>query len=161
MHFKRGQTSQIFTWIFILIVAVSILLFGVKLIKQTKDLSEKASYEVKIEELKDSIEEVFFLDIGSSLNYQLNFPVDVEKVCFVFSDDNPTPIVPNNENLPGMINDLTDEFDYNFFIVGEEARFSRLEQIRNPDPLVSDEVGCFDNGDNIKIINKGRYVKIE
>ena len=37
---KRGQTQEIFTWIFVIIVAVAILFFGIKLLKNTNELKD-------------------------------------------------------------------------------------------------------------------------
>ena len=39
---NKGQTQQIFVWLVVLVIAVSILFFGIKLIKKTEDLKDDA-----------------------------------------------------------------------------------------------------------------------
>ena len=38
---KRGQTQEIFVWLFVLIVAGAILFFGIKLIKKSEGLKDE------------------------------------------------------------------------------------------------------------------------
>ena len=38
---KKGQIQPIFTWIFMLILAVSILFFGIKVVKQGEGLKDE------------------------------------------------------------------------------------------------------------------------
>ena len=38
---KNGQMQQIFTWIFILILAVTVLFFGIKTVRQGEDFKDE------------------------------------------------------------------------------------------------------------------------
>ena len=89
---KRGQTQQIFVWLVVLVVAVSILFFGIKLIKKTEDLKDDALIVNFFNNLDKKLSQYYFLDKGSSGSEKFLLPSDVKEVCFINSEiitDNP------------------------------------------------------------------------
>ncbi len=83
---KRGQTQQIFVWILVLVVAVSILFFGIKLIKKSEGLKDEALIVRFFDNLDKKLSQYYYLDKGSSGEEKFLLPNDVKEVCFINSD---------------------------------------------------------------------------
>jgi hypothetical protein len=81
--FKKGQTQQIFVWIFVVVVAGLILFFGIRLLKQTSDLKDEVVVGKFFNDLDKKLEQYFFLDKGSNGRENFLLPNGVEWVCFV------------------------------------------------------------------------------
>ena len=89
---KRGQTQQIFVWLVVLVVAVSILFFGIKLIKKAEGLKDEVLIIDFFNDLDKKLSQYYYLDKGSSGEERFLLPNDVKKVCFTNPDtlrDNP------------------------------------------------------------------------
>ena len=82
MDKKKGQAEQIFVWIFVLILAVSILFFGVKTIRQGENLKDEVLLVDFFKNLERSINDFYYLDIWSSGTREFILPNGVEEVCF-------------------------------------------------------------------------------
>ena len=80
---KKGQVQQIFTWMFILILAVSILFFGIKVIKQGQGLQEEVLLVDFFNKLDKRINDFYFLDFDSSGTEEFILPTGVREVCFI------------------------------------------------------------------------------
>jgi len=80
---KRGQTQEIFVWLFVLIVAGAILFFGIKLIKKSEGLKDEVLVVKFFNDLDKKLSQYYFLDKGSSGEEKFLLPGDVKKVCFV------------------------------------------------------------------------------
>ena len=146
---KRGQTQQIFVWIFVLVVAIAILFFGIKLIKKSEGLKDEVLVVRFFQNLDKKLSQYYFLDKGSSGSEKFLLPNDVKEVCFVKSGSR------NIEN--NYFNQLKD-FS-NVFIRPEtlyqENRYN-LTTVFTPDN--DDNFECFNvvNGIlTINLINEG------
>ena len=83
---KRGQTQEIFVWLFVLVVAASILFFGIKLIKKSSDLKDDVLVVKFFNDLDKKLKQYYFLDKGSSGQEKFLLPSDVKEVCFINSE---------------------------------------------------------------------------
>lgn len=88
---KKGQLFQqpIF-YIFILIVAVLILTFGVRTIFQLKDKAENIEFVTFTQDLKNKVDQYYNFDYGSSTQINLRIPNKIEYICF--TNNNPEEI---------------------------------------------------------------------
>ena len=66
-----------------LILAVSILFFGIKVVKQGEGLKDEVLLVDFFQNLDEKIDNYYFLDIGSSGTEEFILPNGVEKVCFI------------------------------------------------------------------------------
>ena len=80
---KKGQVQVIFTWIFVLILAISILFLGVKLIKQSNELKDEVVLVDFFKNLERKIDNYYYLDKDSSGIEEFILPEGVTKVCFI------------------------------------------------------------------------------
>lgn len=80
---KKGQIQPIFTWIFILILAVTVLFFGVKTIKQGEDFKDEILLVDFYKNLEKKINDFYFLDVDSSGREDFLLPNGVTEVCFI------------------------------------------------------------------------------
>ncbi|MBS3150957.1 hypothetical protein J4443_01085 [Candidatus Woesearchaeota archaeon] len=146
---KRGQTQQIFVWLFVLIVATSILFFGIKLIKKTENLKDDVLVVNFFNDLDKKLSQYYYLDRGSSGEERFLLPGDARWVCFVnetgnFVEGN----VPDNDGgLVDKLKDFSDVFvgPLNLY---EENRFNMSTKItldNNPE--------CFDVANGALTIN--------
>lgn len=83
---KRGQTQQIFVWIFVLVVAAAILFFGIKLIKKSESLKDEVLVVRFFQNLDKKLSQYYFLDKGSNGEERFLLPNEVREVCFVKSE---------------------------------------------------------------------------
>jgi len=165
---KRGQTQQIFTWIFILILAVTVLFFGIKTVRQGEDFKDEVLLIDFYKNLEKKINDFYFLDIGSSGREDFILPNGVREVCFINqtisrkidgSEINPISGI----HTPYI--DQLDEFSNVFVFPNTEFKENRVKldkfivgSVMNENPLcISVSSGVL----NIKLENVGRYVEIK
>src|SRR3989344_5279159 len=152
---KRGQTQQIFVWLVVLVVAVSILFFGIKLIKKTENLKDDALVVKFFNDLDKKLSQYYYLDRGSSGEERFLLPGYARWVCFVnetgnFVEGN----VPDNDGgLVDKLKDFSDVFvgPLNLY---EENRFNMSTKItldNNPE--------CFDVANGALTINLKNEIK--
>ena len=98
---KIGQIQIIFTWIFILILAIAILFYGIKTAKKTQELGNEAVVINFFKNLNSRINTYYYLSMGSSNIEEFSLPNDVSCVCFT---KNWNIKIPNDENKCGNIN---------------------------------------------------------
>ncbi|MBI2508228.1 hypothetical protein HYV89_04720 [Candidatus Woesearchaeota archaeon] len=79
---KRGQTQEIFVWLFVLIVAAAILFFGIKLIKKSEGLKDEVLIVKLFNDIDKKLSQYYFLDKGSSGEERFLLPRNIEWVCF-------------------------------------------------------------------------------
>ena len=86
---KKGISSQVFIYIFAVIVMALILFFGFKQIVGLKDLSDKSTYINFREDFREAVNGVFYKNKGSvivfsldSRNKPLVLPDNINDVCF-------------------------------------------------------------------------------
>ena len=83
---KKGQIQPIFIWIFVLILAVSILFFGFNLIKRGEGFKDEILLVDFFNNLEGKINDYYYLDEGSSGTEEFLLPNGVTDICFVDSD---------------------------------------------------------------------------
>ena len=169
MKMKKGQAQQIFVWIFILILAVTTLFFGIKTFRQGENLKDEVLLVDFSKNLERQINNFYYLDIGSSGKEDFILPSNVREVCFLNQTitENPpgNPINPIDGPNPTYINQLK-EFS-NVFIFPETSfkqnRFKLSNFIVSSDspyenPLCIPVIG---GRVNIKFENVGNFVEIK
>lgn len=107
---KRGQTQQIFVWLVVLVVAVSILFFGIKLIKKTENLKDDALIVKFFNDLDKKLSQYYYLDRESSGAEKFLLPSDVKEVCFV-NETGTFEVSAVSGNDGDLINNLKDYSD--------------------------------------------------
>ena len=158
---KKGQIQPIFTWIFVLIVAVAVLFFGIKVVKQGENLKDEVLLVDFYKNLEKRINNYYYLDIDSSGREEFNLPNGVEKVCFI-NQPGAISSVDLNANDESYVNSLT-EFS-NVFVFPNEFKQSRvnLTNFIVPDPGNIECASVIGGRLEIKFTNKGRVgVEIE
>jgi hypothetical protein len=85
---KRG-ISQVFYYIFAVIVISLIFLFGYQQIIRLQGLNEKANFAVFKNDFQDAVKNIYYKNPGSIITYSINsankpliLPKDVKKICF-------------------------------------------------------------------------------
>ena len=69
-------------YVFVLIVVVLILIFGMDIIGKLKNTQEKSKFvEFKID-FENNIDNVYLKNPGTKISYELSLPIDVKEVCF-------------------------------------------------------------------------------
>lgn len=84
---KKGQIQIIFTWIFILIVAGFILIYGIKFIRETQEFGEDAVVINFFQKLNDKIQLYYSLDIDSSGVEEFKLTNKIKYVCFTKNEE--------------------------------------------------------------------------
>ena len=97
---KRGQIQIIFTWIFILILAIAILFYGIKTVKKTQELGNEAVVINFFKSLNSRINTYYYLSMGSSNIEEFNLLSDINCICFTV---NGNIKIKNDENKCGNI----------------------------------------------------------
>ena len=118
---KNGQMQQIFTWIFILILAVTVLFFGIKTVRQGEDFKDEVLLIDFYKNLEKKINDFYFLDIGSSGREDFILPSEVTRVCFI----NPTYNVDPDDYMESL-----KEFSNVFVFPVTEFRENRFNATR-------------------------------
>ncbi len=83
MKMKNGQTQQIFTWIFMLILAVTVLFFGIKTFRSGEDFKDEILLVDFYKNLEKKINDFYFLDVRSGGREDFILPSGVREVCFI------------------------------------------------------------------------------
>ena len=90
---RKGIASQVFIYIFAVIVMVMILYFGFTQIVNIKGLTDKSVYITFREDFKDAVNDVYYKNKGSvmvfsqeSRNKPLELPNGINQVCFEDSE---------------------------------------------------------------------------
>ena len=155
---KRGQTQQIFVWLVVLVVAVSILFFGIKLIKKTENLKDDALVVKFFNDLDKKLSQYYYLDRGSSGEERFLLPNDVEEICFINS---------NIDSESDFTNQMISNKDKNYFFQLKEFSnvFIMPNTLYNNNRfnlatkfLIDNNPECFNviNGNlNLNLINEG------
>lgn len=102
---KKGIASQVFIYIFVMIVIALILLFGFKQVSNLKNLGEKSIYISFKSDFTKAVDNVYYLNKGSvvvfsesSRNKPLGIPNNINKICFENSK-----VVLNTEEYDNFI----------------------------------------------------------
>lgn len=164
---KRGQLQgQPFVYIFIIIVSVLIIAFGVKVVLDVINISQKVEVSALVNKIDGSIQSCYDLDRGSTCYFEeMVVSNDLVELCFINPDEN-VNINAIRDDLTRVIVNNSVEFDegYNLFLVPKEGkeldkrkfkmRFTKVDE----NPLCEDltdgklNLVLYNNGDSVKII---------
>lgn len=84
---KRGQINQIFVWLLVLVVAVAIIFYGIKVIKKSERLKDDVLVLKFFSDLDKKLSQYYYLDVGSKGSERFSLPGNVQYVCFVNGRD--------------------------------------------------------------------------
>ena len=84
---KKGQVQIIFTWIFILILAGAILVYGIKVVRDTQKLGEDVLVINFLKNFEKRVKTYYYLSKDSSGVEEFSLPNDVGCVCFTGDGD--------------------------------------------------------------------------
>ena len=86
---RKGIASQVFIYIFAVIVIALIMFFGFKQVVNLKDLTEKSIYISFKSDFSKAVDGVYYLNKGSVLTFEknsrnkpLDAPKEIDKICF-------------------------------------------------------------------------------
>ena len=126
---KRGQIQIIFTWIFILVLAGAILVYGVKFIRSTQELGEDVIISNFFQNLNDKIQLYYSLDIDTTSIEKFKLTNKIKYVCFT-KDESFSGVPGLSQKNKDYMNSLK-QYDNVFVIppIGRENRIniSRLD----------------------------------
>lgn len=84
---KNGQLlAQPFTYIFALIIAAMIIIFGVRAINDLDKERKNVELSTFITSLRDNVNTYYNFDEGSTKKLSLNLPDNIKQVCFFNKD---------------------------------------------------------------------------
>ena len=105
---KKGVISQVFIYIFVVIVMALIMFFGFKQVVNLKNLGDKSVYITFKSDFTNAVNDVYYMNKDSTLvfskdsrNKALILPKDIKKVCFennkvILNSDNYDDFIVNN-----------------------------------------------------------------
>ena len=135
---KKGTSSQVFIYIFLVIVMALILFFGFKQIAGLSKLSDESNYVVFKNDFSDAVNNLYYKNKGStnvfsstSRNKPLGLPKGINEVCF---NEGEVSLVPENygkfevENLDGnlCIKSLRDALNFKLENMGTFVEISEV-----------------------------------
>jgi hypothetical protein len=106
---KKGQTQQIFVWVFILIVAVSVLFFGIKVLNQSEDLKDEVLLVDFFKKLDKKMGDFYYLDVDSVGFEEFILPVSATEVCF-YDENTNLDLMKDNEKFISTLTEFSDVF---------------------------------------------------
>lgn len=83
---KRGQMDQIFVYIFLVVVAGLILIFGYRGIQQVIHTGEDVEFVKFLTEFRKETDKYYYLAEGSMKKVSLRVGFGIKEVCFVGED---------------------------------------------------------------------------
>lgn len=163
---KRGQIQgQPFIYIFIIIVSVLIITFGVKVLLDVINLGCKVEINTMINKIEKSIESCYDLDKGSTCYFEdVSVCSDLTELCFINLGE--------TVNLNSIRDDLTRvvinnsiSFDegFNLFLVAKENKQLDKRKFKIRYAKVDENPLCEDLTDsklNLVLYNDGASVKV-
>jgi len=162
---KKGQLfGQPIMYVFYAIVAVLILVFGIKIAMDLKDNSDLITEEIFFKDVEDKFDSVYRDAFGSSISLRdLQVPSDMAEFCFAdFSKDKDL-----NEVVSARLKDFIDisyEGDdvENVYVVNrnKETSSTRIERDFILDEFVLCDV-LTDGELDIILINEGQFIRAQ
>jgi hypothetical protein len=154
---KKAQLfAQPIFFIFILVVASLILIFGIKTIFNIKEKAELAELATSIQDLRKTVSSYYSFDYGSAREINIRFPNKIEYICF--TNHNPKPL-PEIEKY-GEVIKLFKLSKYNTFILPASSFKTNAFTIDHL--TVKEDPLCIQNKGTLKAIvtNVGDSVEI-
>ncbi|MDD5253778.1 MAG: M64 family metallopeptidase [Candidatus Nanoarchaeia archaeon] len=84
---KRGQISQVFIYLFALLIIVFVLIFGFSLFSKSKQYGESVDIQNFVSTLSSKIESLNQLEEGSEQTFLYLLPSTIDKICFADSSE--------------------------------------------------------------------------
>ena len=79
---KKGISTQIFIWIFAMVVLGVIIYFGFDMINKTWCFGKGVDVVKFNQDFEDEVREVYLLSKGSNKKIELNVPSEYDEICF-------------------------------------------------------------------------------
>jgi hypothetical protein len=163
---KKGQImGQPLVYVFIAIVAILVLFFGIRMVMQLVGLEEEVSGKAFYGDIKGKFDSVYTDSMGSVVFLDdVRVPNELKEICFM--DRNYGAIDLSSISDPDLKNILEiysdSDFDENVFIyfggpVGSEEY--TIEKLDVPEGLVCDSL--LDSKINVKFVNQGQRVEAQ
>jgi hypothetical protein len=145
------NVGLIFGIIFACVLIGLILVFGFGQIQTIINTSSEASFEKTVLDLKNSVKQVYSLSQGSVQEFDLIFPGDVKKICFVNN-----PYQETSTWKPDAIyTKLVESYGYNMFVITTGPKGYKIENLSPSNNF------CITKRTKLLLRNAGRYVDIE
>src|SRR3989344_5866309 len=156
---KKAQLlSMPFVYIFIVIVLVFVIYFGVRTIKNVVDLGETVEYKTFVIKLEERFDTVMTLDKGSSVSLkELNFPNEIKEICFISGNLYTNLDSVKNSDLRALLN--TGLSESNVFFADGKVLNEKIDYtlIIEENPLCDSTI---DGKIDLRLVNEGREVSI-
>ncbi len=157
--------GQPLVYVFIAIVAVLVLFFGIRMVIQLVDLEGDVSYAAFYGDIKGKFDSVYTDSMGSVVFLDdVRVPNELKDICFVDRDYGAIDLSSiSDPDLKKILEIYSDsDFDENIFIywggpTGYEGY--TLEKLDVPEGLVCDSL--LDSKINIKFVNQGQRVEAQ
>jgi len=163
---KKGQImGQPLVYVFIAIVAVLVLFFGIRMILQLVDLEDDVSYTAFYGDVKGKFDSVYTDSMGSvAFLDDVRVPNGLKEVCFMDRDygEIDVSLVDNVGLRENLVIYSDSDFDENVFIYWEgTAGYDAytIEKLDVPEGLVCDSL--LDSKINVKFVNQGQKVEAQ
>jgi len=159
---KKGQLfGQPLVYIFIAIVSVLVLVFGINLAKNLGDVGSTVITKVFYEDVGGKLNSVYSDSLGSVISLEsIKVPSSLREVCFIDRSYEIDSSVVQDSNLKKIIEEsFNSEDDKNFFIMADEIDIKKLNRIELDESIICDDLS--DGKVNIKFINNGLVVKAQ
>jgi hypothetical protein len=160
---RKGQIfGEMFKYIFIAIVAVLVLVFGIRIVSELRDTGEDLTEKVFFEDIEKKFNTVYSDSYGSVVSLEnVQVPKTMKEICFV-DYNNPFNLEGiENKNMELAIEgSYSIDDDKNIFTLGStlDKRKAVKELILNSFVLCD---SLEDSVVNIKLTNSGQKIKAE
>ncbi|MBS3149871.1 hypothetical protein J4455_04240 [Candidatus Woesearchaeota archaeon] len=163
---KKGQIQgQPFIYIFIIIVSVLIITFGVKVLLDVINLGCKVEISTMIDKIEKSIESCYDLDKGSTCYFEdVSVCSDLTELCFINLDESVNVNAVKDDITRVIINNsVTFQEGFNLFLVPKEGKQLDKRKFKIRFTKVDENPLCEDLTDgklNLILYNDGNNVRI-
>ena len=155
MKNKRGQLfAEPFMWILALLVAALVLAFGFVAISKLQETFAQTTVIDFKNDFERSVNEVYYLDAGSSKILKVDLPDRIRRACFYTGHGN------INRQLVSQIEAsvIEQSKNKNMFLLPYDAyKFEWSYKIKD---IKTSSFICFDNKKELKLVAQGNYVEI-
>ncbi|MBS3095143.1 hypothetical protein J4231_00515 [Candidatus Woesearchaeota archaeon] len=157
MSKKKGQIfAEPFFWILALITAALVLTFGYMAVKRLNDTFDKTSIAKWSTNFKKVVDEVYYMDTGSSKSIAIMLPKKVKGICFYDGAN----IANSNVLSPTDYRTIQLNPNKNMAILPAALYDSNL-MLHSIGKLKAASPLCVNNGANLRLVSRGDYVSVE
>ncbi len=155
MKNRKGQLfAEPFMWILALLVTTLVLAFGYFAISKLQETFAQTSVIDFKNKFERNVNEVYYLDAGSSKTIKVDLPDRIKKICFYTGQG------PIDKNIVSSIEagviDLSK--NKNMFLLPYDAY--KFEWAYSVKDLKASRFICFNNKKELKLIAQGNYVEV-